>query len=88
MTDKSRRLKKHTPWKHCLIQSFCFCYNFQATRPGGCIALVGLRSNEAVFPLVDTVLKEIKMIGISVYANRFPTTLEMLASGKKNYVYM
>ena len=45
------------------------------------MALVGLRSNEAVFPLVDTVFKEITMIGISVYANRFPTALEMLASG-------
>ena len=50
--------------------------------PGGTLALAGLRCDEASFPLPDYVWKEIKMVGISLYANRYPTAIDMIASGK------
>ena len=45
------------------------------------MALVGMRANEVTIPLVDIVSQEIELIGVSTYANRFPTALEYLASG-------
>ena len=50
--------------------------------PGGTLALSGLRCDTASFPLPDYVWKEIKMVGISLYANRYPAAIDMIASGK------
>ena len=57
-------------------------YTLQALIPGGTLALSGLRCDTASFPLPDYVWKEIKMAGISLYANRYPTAIDLIASGE------
>lgn len=53
-----------------------------STRPGGVIAMVGLRAARVELPLIDAALREVDIRGVFRYLNCYPIALSLLASGK------
>lgn len=54
----------------------------RATRPGGCIVLVGLPPKDVSFDVNAAVVREVRIETVFRYANVFDRALELIASGK------
>ena len=49
------------------------------------MVLVGIDTEDLTHvPLVDVVFKEIQLKGVAGFANRYPTALDLVASGKND----
>ncbi|ETN70921.1 hypothetical protein NECAME_04772, partial [Necator americanus] len=58
--------------------------NFQTTRSGGVVVMVGLGPARMEVPLIDAALREVDLRGVFRYANSYPTALKLVASGRIN----
>ncbi|KAF5303277.1 hypothetical protein FQA39_LY10016 [Lamprigera yunnana] len=56
----------------------------KATISGGMVVLVGVGDDEIKIPSTDMLLREIDIRGVMGYANDYPTSIELVASGKVN----
>lgn len=53
-----------------------------ATKPGGCVVIVGLGPSDVTLPIIDSCLREVDIKGVMGYANCYPTALALIATGQ------
>lgn len=68
----------------CTGQEQCLQTGVFATKPGGCILVVGMGPQLSKIPIMEAVVKEIDVKGVFCYANCYPTAISLLGSGRVN----
>ncbi|KRT82776.1 hypothetical protein AMK59_4469, partial [Oryctes borbonicus] len=56
----------------------------QATKSGGCALLIGMGLSEMTVPLANALIREVDIRGVFRYCNDYPTSLDLIATGKIN----
>ncbi|GJQ69295.1 hypothetical protein Trydic_g6429 [Trypoxylus dichotomus] len=55
-----------------------------ATKSGGCALLIGMGQSEMKLPLANALIREVDIRGVFRYCNDYPTSLDLIATGKIN----
>ncbi|XP_048254237.1 sorbitol dehydrogenase-like isoform X2 [Haliotis rufescens] len=68
----------------CSSVDYSYVLGIHATRPGGCLVVVGRPSQQTVLPLDEAFRKQVDMKGVFRYTNCYPAALAMISTGKIN----